>query len=80
MSNVIRLVPSRSPASTVRCLQKLLKHANDKGDEITGLAFVAYIDDHAFIADACGRARTDPVQTRLMLQALDTKLAKWARK
>ena len=78
MSNVFTLRRTNSPAETVACLKKLLARAEHPSLPLTGLAFVAYVDDTGYIADACGKARAEPEQTRQLLHALDAKLKRWA--
>lgn len=80
MSNVYTLRPLRFPNDTRKCLERLLAHVDDPLRPIEGLAFIAYIDDTGFITDACGKARAQAAQTRLMLPDLDAKLARWERK
>lgn len=80
MTNVYKLRAHRYPIDTKKCVEKILAGLNDAKKPITGLAFVAYVDDTGFIADACGKARAEIHETRLMLRELDAKLAKWERK
>ena len=80
MSNVRTLRSRKFPNDVRACLKRLLAHVDDPGRELDGIAFVAFLDDSGFIADACGKARADPAQTRLMLHALDAKLAKWEKR
>ena len=62
------------PSSLLPCLERLTDAAAD--GTLTGLAFVGFIDGHAFIADTCGEASIDVESTRKMLRRLDAKLAK----
>lgn len=80
MSNVYRIRSHRFPSDTRKCLERLLAHVDDQDRPIAGIAFIAYIDDSGFIADACGKARLEIHETRLMLRSLDAKLARWEKK
>ncbi len=71
--NVYHLRPDNIPNdSTVKCLTELLKQA--RRGAITGIAFVAYIEGNAYIANSAGAAYQDPNLTRGMLLALSDKL------
>lgn len=78
--NVYQLRTQRFPRDTKRLLEKLVAHAHDAAAPLDGIAFVAYVDDLGFIADAVGKAREMPGETRLMLKALDRKLEALERK
>lgn len=75
--NVYTLRTRKFPNDVRKLLEKLLAHVDDPKRPIEGFAFVAYIDDAGFIADAVGKARTEAKQTRRMLHTLDAKLARW---
>jgi hypothetical protein len=77
MSNVYRLRARKMPLDTRACLERLLADVDTR--PLVGIAFVAYVDDSGFIADACGKAREQPGHTREMLRALDNKLARLER-
>lgn len=72
-SNVVPLKPSRVhlPSPVHECLAKL----HDRKHLVRGLAFVCILDG-SYIADTCGVASEEPDQTRLLLKALDAKIAK----
>ena len=57
---------------TTLCLRKLWMQA-EKGN-VYGVAFVAYVQNHGFIANAAGEAMRDIEETRRMLRVLDRKL------
>lgn len=71
--NIYVLRPDELPTDTVKCLAALTAQA--RRGVIRGVAFVAYIDGHGFIANAAGDAYDHPTLTRGMLNALDDKLA-----
>lgn len=73
MSNVYLLRPDDLPTDTVKCLAALTAQA--RRGAVTGVAFVAYIEGHGFIANSAGDAYANPSLTRGMLNALDDKLA-----
>lgn len=73
MNNVYTLRPDDLPTETVKCLAQLAAQA--RRGNVTGVAFVAYIAGHGFIANAAGDAHDNPTLTRGMLNALDDKLA-----
>jgi hypothetical protein len=62
------------PAELVPLLERLTKSA--RVGRLTGIAFVALLDDHGYLADSFGEANDDLAQTRLLLEALDLKLAR----
>lgn len=72
MTNVYHLRPDELPTETVKCLAELLTHARRK--RVKGIAFVAYIEDHGFIANAAGAAYEDPTNSIGMLFSLAMKL------
>lgn len=71
---VHHLYPDSLPQDDVTACCAAL-HANAKKKKLTGIAFVAYIEGHGFIANAAGDAYDNPTLTRGMLQALSDKLA-----
>ena len=71
--NVHRLVPDSLPCEVEACCAAL--HANAKQKKLTGIAFVAYIEGHGYIANSAGDAYDNPTLTRGMLLALMDKLA-----
>lgn len=72
MSNVYTLRPDTLSTETVKCTAQLAAFA--RLGRVRGIAFVAYIEDYGFIANAAGAAIEDPTNTRGMLRALDDKL------
>lgn len=73
MSNVYYLQPDSLPTNDVtKCLSVLTAQARRR--RVTGIAFVAYIEGHGFIANAAGDAYDDPTNTLGMLRALERKL------
>lgn len=73
MSNVYYLKPDNLPTNDVlKCLSVLTAQARRR--RVTGIAFVAYVDGHGFIANAAGDAYDDPNNTLGMLRALERKL------
>lgn len=73
MSNIYQLRPDDLPTDDVtRCLSVLAAQARRK--VVTGIAFVAYVKDYGFIANATGDAYNDPNNTLGMLRALERKL------
>lgn len=77
--NVFVLRPRRLPQDVRKTLELLLAHVDDQERPIAGIAFVAYIDDAGYIAEAVGRARDLPGETRKMLRKLDSKLERMER-
>lgn len=77
MSNVYHLVRRGPPASLVKCLERLTAQA--QAGKLTGIAFIALLEDRAFIADACGECRDRPEETRALVPSLDSKLGRLAR-
>jgi hypothetical protein len=77
--NIYQLRRHRFPTDTKQCLERLLAHVHDPLRPVSGIAFVAYVGDSGFIADACGRAREEPRETLRMLLTLRGKLEKWHR-
>jgi len=73
MSNVYTLFPDSLSTEVVKCTAQLAAHA--RRGRVMGIAFVAYVEGHGFIANAAGAALEDPTNTRGMLNALDDKLA-----
>lgn len=73
MSNVYYLRPDNLSPDVVKCLAEM--HAQAKRGRLSGIAFIAYVEDYGFIANAAGKAFEDPTLTRGMLNALDDKLA-----
>ena len=73
MSNVYRLRPDNLPTEIVACLEELCAQA--KRGNVSGIAFVAFVEGYGFVANAAGTAFSDPTYTRGMLCALDDKLA-----
>lgn len=73
MSKVYRLRPDNLSTQIVACLAEL--HMQARRGKVSGIAFVAYIEGHEYIANAAGAAFDDPTSTRGMLCALDDKLA-----
>ena len=74
MSNIYRVRPDNISTDIVLCLSQL--HTQALRGTLTGIAYVAYIEEHSFIANAAGAALDDPTHTRGMLSALDDKLAR----
>lgn len=74
MSNIYRVRPDNISTDIVLCLSQL--HAQALRGTLTGIAYVAYIEDHSYIANAAGSAIDDPTHTRGMLSVLDDKLAR----
>lgn len=72
-NNVHRLIRNQVSTDTVRCLTTLLEQA--RMGRLTGVAYVAYLSDAAYIAGSAGEAHKRPVTTRGMLLDLDAKLA-----
>jgi hypothetical protein len=66
------LFDNRSAADMQACIRKLMRHADDGA--FTGMAFVGYIDGRGWIADVCGHARSQPLEAKAVLSALDAKL------
>ena len=75
MSNIYHLRHRRFPNDTRRVLERLLEHTTQENFPLDGIAFVAFIDEHGFVADAIGRALHEPTEARRMLTVLDAKLA-----
>ena len=73
MTNIYRLRPDNLPTEIIACLNALCVQA--KLGKVSGIAFVAFVEDYGFVANAAGRAFEDPTHTRGMLLALDDKLA-----
>ena len=59
---------------TKRCVRKL--NQQSEAGHVKGVAFIAYVQNHGFIANAAGAALEDIEETRRMLRVLDRKLAK----
>ena len=59
---------------TKKCVRKL--NQQSEAGHVKGVAFIAYVQDHGFIANAAGAALEDIDETRRMLRVLDRKLAK----
>jgi hypothetical protein len=74
MSNVYHLRRLRLPSETSPLLAKL-QAASARG-ACTGVAVIAFLDGHGYIAETTGEANEDLAQTRLLLKAFDAKLAK----
>jgi hypothetical protein len=71
---VHRLQRRHMPGAIVPCIERLLEAAH--AGTLTGLAFVAFVDGHGYIADTCGEASTELAETRRILKQLDVKLAR----
>jgi hypothetical protein len=71
-TNVYHLRPDELPTETVKCLAELLAQARRK--RVKGIAFIAYVDDHGFIANSAGAAHDDPTNTIGMLFSLAVKM------
>lgn len=70
---VLTLVPDSLPTDdTTKLLRQLLKESI-RG-RLRGIAFVGYVDEGTYIANACGEAYEDPALTLFMLRDLDAKL------
>lgn len=74
MSNVYTLRPDTLSTETVKCTAQLA--AFSRRGRVKGIAFIAYVEDYGFIANATGEAIENPTLTRGMLRALDDKLAR----
>lgn len=77
MADVRVLYPDRVSGDTVRCVATLLREA--RRGNLTGLAFVAFVEQKGFIANACGDAMREPTETLFYLRDLDAKLASYAK-
>lgn len=74
MAKIYRMARRKFPGDPAPCLEKLAEHA--KNGTITGVAFIALMDDEGYIADTCGDATHQPDKVRQLLKALDAKVAK----
>jgi hypothetical protein len=72
--SVHRLRRRYLPGPIVPCIERLLDAA--QAGTLTGLAFIAFVDGHGYIADTCGDASTELEETRRILKQLDLKLAR----
>ncbi len=74
MSRVYKADRRKFPGDVFPCLDRLASHA--KGGQVTGVAFVCLLEGEKYIADTCGSATHEPDTVRLLLRALDAKVAK----
>lgn len=73
MADIRVLFPDRISTDTVQCCTTLQREA--RRGRLTGLAFIGYVEQHGFVANAAGDAYRDPALSLFLLRTLDAKLA-----